>query len=61
MSDDNHGIIILMGWRKIRGKDVFRAVVEFPNGPPHIPVGVVWDRRPVDIIERKTQSEGTGK
>lgn len=53
MSEDRYGLVTLMGWRKVRKKEIFRAIVEFPNGPPNIPLGVVWDRRPVDIVERK--------
>lgn len=44
------GIITKLGWDKNdEGKDVFRAIIEFPNGPPDLNALVVWDQKPVTI------------
>jgi hypothetical protein len=45
-----HGIVTSMGWTGPQNKQKFRAIVEFPNGPPHLPVAMVWEHWPVNIV-----------
>lgn len=44
-----------MGWSKDAcGKDIFRAIVDFPEGPPpDITFDVVWRQLPVTIALAK--------
>lgn len=53
MSDwpEGMGIVRKIGWEKVRGKEVFRAIVDFPNGPPSLHYVTIWDRHPVELKE----------
>jgi hypothetical protein len=48
------GIVRKIGWAEDdEGKPVFRAVVEYPDGPDElddVPLRIVWDRLPVRIV-----------
>jgi hypothetical protein len=48
------GVVRFIGWSECgdSGVSVFRAIIEFPHGPPDLPASIVWDRQPVKI-ERK--------
>jgi hypothetical protein len=52
MADDDvrpavRAICTSMGWRKKRGKDVFQATIEFREGAPDWPLGVIWNEWPL--------------
>jgi hypothetical protein len=58
---ENHGMTQLepfgfvrrCGWEcdESTGKEVFRAIVEYPNGPPDgLSWSIVWDTVPVQIV-----------
>ena len=51
---ENFGVVTRAGWEKDEetGKEVFRATIEYPNGPPYLPFDVIWERKPVDIVLR---------
>jgi len=41
------GRVTRMGWKKYKSGDRFQAVIEFPDGPPHWPLDVVWKAKPI--------------
>lgn len=44
-------IVRSIGWVGEDGQQVFRAVIEYPNGPPDdLSFNAVWDARPVRIV-----------
>ena len=53
---ENYGIVRRVGWDEDEdtGEKVFRAIVEYPNGPPAgtdaLTFNVVWDQLPVKIV-----------
>jgi hypothetical protein len=51
-----HGYVTKVGWEKREnGAPVFRAIVEYPNGPGEgLTWATVWDRHPVKIVEVAT-------
>ena len=54
------GIVSRVGWEKDEdGREVFRAIIWFPNGPPDLPFNTVWDQRPV-IVALADASAGSG-
>lgn len=45
------GIVRRVGWDSNEAGDrVFRAIIDFPNGPPALSYAVIWDPQPVEII-----------
>lgn len=54
------GLITSLGWDIDEdGRKFFRAIVEFPEGPPPIPPTVIWKSRPVRIeINAPQPTEG---
>jgi hypothetical protein len=47
------GFLRRVGWEKHEdtGEDVFRAVIEYPNGPPdNLRFSLVWEPIPVAIV-----------
>lgn len=48
------GIVRRIGWEtdEETGEKVFRAIVEYPDGPPDpdLPLAVVWQEIPVKIV-----------
>ena len=53
---DAAGVIRRFGWdRDESGKLVFRAVVDYPDGPPDLPFAVIWHSLPVRIVEVKSE------
>ena len=53
---EKYGIIRRVGWERDdeTGEKVFRAIVEYPDGPPTdadaLTFNVVWDQLPVKIV-----------
>lgn len=47
------GIVRRIGWEKDEetGAEVFRAIIDFPNGPPNLLFSTIWDRKPVNVTE----------
>lgn len=54
------GIVRRIGWEKDEetGLPVFRAIVEYPNGPPSLPFAVVWGKIPVEIVVIENMTQG---
>ncbi len=51
---EGSGIIRRIGWDKDdEGHAVFRAIIDFPNGPPTLECRVVFRAMPVTISETK--------
>lgn len=51
MSDtEKFGIVRAIGWGEFDGREGFRAIVEFPDGPPDLPFSVIWNAQPVRIV-----------
>ena len=53
---EKYGIVKLVGWDEDEdtGEKVFRAIIEYPNGPPagtdSLTFNVVWDQLPVKLV-----------
>lgn len=47
--EEGDGRVCYLGWLDNDGSGVagFRAVIEFPHGPPSLPLRVVWDGTPI--------------
>lgn len=43
------GIVRRMGWHNLKRERRFRLIIEFPNGPPSLPIGTVWNKLPVSV------------
>lgn len=51
------GIVRMVRWRPLEegGPVVFIATIEFPDGPPDLPLDVVWKERPVLVTLATTK------
>jgi hypothetical protein len=50
MTDEpTRAIVKSMGWHGRNDKKKFRAVIEFPDGPPGWPISIVWQGWPINI------------
>ena len=48
---EGEGRVVHMGWASDLSSEVsgFRAVIEFPHGPPNLPMSVVFNGTPVTL------------
>ena len=46
----NKAVIKHMGWKVSRGKKTFMATLVFPDGPPSLPLSVVWNGTPIRLV-----------
>ncbi len=64
-SSGHSGILRRIGWMENEhGEQVFRAFVDYPNGPPSgLPFSVVWNQTPVQIVvvARSTDDGTSGR